>query len=197
MQYEAAKIVTGAMKGTSKHHLMQEIGWEDLKTRRAIYKLLLYFKIVNNLCPSCLTNLLPLQVSERTNFSLRTASNYSLFASHSEHFKRSFFPSTTLLEHQTIIQAKQSLLSSNGNPWQKRNSTTLFIITMGSYDGAETCELVGCYLLLQLKQIPNIDIGLYRDDGLAILQQTPREIENDCEERNLQNICQKRPKNHY
>ena len=49
---------------------------------------------------------------------------------------------------------------------------------MGSYDGAETCELVGCYLLSQLKQIPGIDIGLYRDDGLAILKQTPREIEN-------------------
>ena len=70
VQYEAAKIVTRAMKGTSKHCLMQEIGWEDLKTRRAVHKLLLYFKIVNNLCPSYLTNLLPLQVGERTNYSL-------------------------------------------------------------------------------------------------------------------------------
>lgn len=81
-------------------------------------------------------------------------------------------------DRHTIIQAKQSLLFSNGNPWQKRNSTTLFDVTMGSYDGAETCELVGCYLLSQLKQISGIDIGLYRDDGLAVLQQTPREIEN-------------------
>ena len=96
-QYEAAKIATGAMKGTSKHRLMQEIGWEDLKTTRAIHKLLLYFKIVNNLCSSYLADLLPVQVSERTNYSLRTASNYSLFASHSELFKRSFFPSTTTL----------------------------------------------------------------------------------------------------
>jgi len=44
-------------------------------------------------------------------------------------------------------------------------------------DGAKTCELVGCYLLSQLKQIPDIDIGLYCDDGLAVLKQTPREIE--------------------
>lgn len=97
MQHEAAKIVTGAMKGTSKHRLMQEIGWEDLKTRRAIHKLLLYFKIVNNLCPSYLVDLLPLLVSERTNYSLRTASNYSIFASRTDRFKRSFFPSTTSL----------------------------------------------------------------------------------------------------
>ena len=97
VQYEAAKIVTGAMKGTSKQRLMQEIGWEDLKIRRAIHKLLLYFKIVNNLCPSYLVDLLPLLVSERTNYSLRTASNYSIFASRTDRFKRSFFPSTTSL----------------------------------------------------------------------------------------------------
>ena len=42
---------------------------------------------------------------------------------------------------------------------------------MGCYDGAEVCELVGSYLL---KKVSNIvdkkSIGLYRDDGLAILQ---------------------------
>ena len=97
VQYEAAKMVTGAMDGTNKHRLMQEIGWEDLKARRAIHKLLLYFKIVNNHCPSYLVDLLPLIVSERTNYSLRTASNYSILASRTERFKRSLFPSTTTL----------------------------------------------------------------------------------------------------
>lgn len=62
VQYRAGKIITGAMKGTSKHCLRQEIGLEDLKTRRAIHKLLLYFKIANNFCPSYLFDLLPLQV---------------------------------------------------------------------------------------------------------------------------------------
>ena len=41
---------------------------------------------------------------------------------------------------------------------------------MGSYDGAETCEFVGLYLLNQpQKIIPPHLIGLYRDDGLAII----------------------------
>ena len=48
---------------------------------------------------------------------------------------------------------------------------------MGSYDGVETCELVGCYLLSQLQQLNNIEIGLYRDDGLAVTTLTPKEIE--------------------
>ena len=80
-------------------------------------------------------------------------------------------------DRQTVINAKHPLLFSNGQPWEKRNSNTLFDVTMGSYDGAETCELVGCYLLSQLKQIPGIEIGLYRDDGLAITRQTPKETE--------------------
>ena len=78
---------------------------------------------------------------------------------------------------QIIINAKHSLLFSNGQPWTKRNSNSLFDVTMGSYDGAETCELVGSYLLSQLKKIPGVEIGLYRDDGLAVLQQTPRATE--------------------
>ena len=42
---------------------------------------------------------------------------------------------------------------------------------MGAYDGAEICELVGIFLLykLSLKYNKN-DIGLYRDDGLAIFK---------------------------
>ena len=80
-------------------------------------------------------------------------------------------------DRQVITDAKHSLLFNNGQPWEKRTSTSLFDVTMGSYDGAETCELVGCYLHFQLKEIPGIDIGLYRDDRLAILRQTPKEIE--------------------
>ena len=75
--------------------------------------------------------------------------------------------------YDIIIHAKQSLLFNDETSWQKRNSNTLFDVTMRSYDGAETCELVGCYLLSQLTQIPKIDIGLYCDDGLVVLNQTP------------------------
>ena len=39
---------------------------------------------------------------------------------------------------------------------------------MGSYDGAETCELVGLYLLNQLSTVINKkSVGSYRDDGIA------------------------------
>ena len=45
-----------------------------------------------------------------------------------------------------------------------------FDVTMGSYDGAEVCELVGIYILSILaKRIDKKSTGLYRDDGLIIL----------------------------
>merc|ERR1719427_1570688 len=40
---------------------------------------------------------------------------------------------------------------------------------MGSHHGAETCELVGLYILNELSmKIPKDNSGIYRDDGLLI-----------------------------
>ena len=44
-------------------------------------------------------------------------------------------------------------------------------VTMGSFDGAELCELVRLYILHLLSSMFNKDqVGLYRDDGLAALK---------------------------
>ena len=101
------------------------------------------------------------------------------------------------VDRNIILQAKQSLLFNNGNPWKKRNTNTTFDVTMESYDGAETYELVGTYILSQPKEIPyEMEIGLYRDDGLAVLNQTPQKIEKR-KKRNLQSVRQKQPAHHY
>ena len=42
---------------------------------------------------------------------------------------------------------------------------------MGSYDGAEVCELAGLFMLIELSKIFDEDnIGLYRDDGLSVFK---------------------------
>ena len=74
-------------------------------------------------------------------------------------------------EDKVVIKhARKSLLYDNSEPWMKKDSG-LFNVTMGAYDGAEVWELVGTFLLykLSLKYNKN-DIGLYRDDGLAIFK---------------------------
>ena len=48
---------------------------------------------------------------------------------------------------------------------------------MGSFDGAETCDLVGLFILSELQKL-NINLGLYRDDGLAISDLYYKETES-------------------
>ena len=52
----------------------------------------------------------------------------------------------------------------------KKGNNSLFDFTMGSYDGAEICELVGIYLLNRLSTvIDKSGVGLYRDNGPAAI----------------------------
>ena len=48
---------------------------------------------------------------------------------------------------------------------------------MGSYDGAESRELVGPFLLHQISEKHGKNFGPYRDDGLGVAKATPRETE--------------------
>jgi len=50
---------------------------------------------------------------------------------------------------------------------------------MGSYDGTETCELVGTYLLHNIKEgFSNAcNFGLYRHDGLGVTKASPGQAE--------------------
>ena len=47
---------------------------------------------------------------------------------------------------------------------------------MGSFHGAEVCELVGLFILSKLLHL-NLNLGLYRDDALGVCQLTPRQVE--------------------
>jgi hypothetical protein len=84
-------------------------------------------------------------------------------------------------EENIIIQAKKSVVFNENTTWCKKDTKSLFDVTMGSFDGAETCELVGSYLLSKLLSdlSPKYKdkIGLYRDDGLAVFDEPPRKIE--------------------
>ena len=49
-------------------------------------------------------------------------------------------------DRETIFHARKSVLHKEGKPWIKKQSNN-FDATMGSYDGAEVCELIGIFLL--------------------------------------------------
>ena len=49
MQYDAARLITGARKGTQRARVYDEIALKTLSTRRHNRKLVIFHSIVNNL----------------------------------------------------------------------------------------------------------------------------------------------------
>ena len=78
-------------------------------------------------------------------------------------------------DRKIIIQARKSLLISKETQWIKKGNS-IFDVGQGSFDGAEIAEIVGLFLLSKLQHL-NLDLGLYRDDGLGICSQRPRQVE--------------------
>ena len=92
---------------------------------------------------------------------------------------KEFYSSITeKILHQTIKFAKQHaninknnlpiinhcykpLLLTDRKTWRKKTTDNCFDITMGSFDRAEICELVGIYIQLRLEEIlPKLNFGL-------------------------------------
>ena len=76
-------------------------------------------------------------------------------------------------ETNTIMHSRKSLLFNNTDILIKENGDPDFGVTMGSFDGAELCKLVGLYILHILgEKYGKHGIGLHRDDGLACFRYT-------------------------
>ena len=85
----------------------------------------------------------------------------------------------------TILASKASLLYDlEKGPWKKKGDID-FDITMGAWDGAETCDICVLYLLSKVQHLP-INIGAYRDDWLAVTSQTARQV--DLTKRKIRDI---------
>ena len=92
VQYQAAKIVTGAWQGTSRAKLYDDLGWEALQNRRTARKLCILFEIQNKNYPYYLSDIL-------SNYKYRQNSRYSNrqilknVPCRTNKFKATFFPS--------------------------------------------------------------------------------------------------------
>ena len=77
------------------------------------------------------------------------------------------------------MQSRKTLLFQKSESWVKNTGNEDFDAPMGCYDGAEVCELVGSFILNELRSIINkSNAGLYRDDGLGTFQNVSKpEIE--------------------
>ena len=88
------------------------------------------------------------------------------------------FVNITSEDEKIIIETKNSILLNDGEPWSKKGVSN-FDIAQGSYDGAECAELVGLFLLADLEKLdPRLNIGIYRDDCLAVTNASRKQTED-------------------
>ena len=71
----------------------------------------------------------------------------------------------------TSVHSRKSFLFSNQDRCVKKTGPNFDETIMDCLDGAESCELVGLFILHKLQPIIKTKThrGLYRDDGLAVL----------------------------
>ena len=91
VQYKAALAITGAIQGTSREKIYQELGLESLKNRRWYKRLSCMLKIMNEEAQKYLTNLIPKSQQTIATRNSKTPTFYC----RTDCFKNfSFFPST-------------------------------------------------------------------------------------------------------
>ncbi|MCG8077918.1 MAG: reverse transcriptase family protein, partial [Candidatus Thiodiazotropha taylori] len=125
IQNEAARIVTGATRLASIHSLLTETGWETLSARRNKHKLVMFYKMRNNLCPDYLSSLVPSNVGSTVQYNLRNVSDIRTINTNTQLYYNSFLPSAIrewnelprdLQESQTITSFKYRLNSNITRP---------------------------------------------------------------------------------
>ena len=143
VQIKAGRIITGLTRSCSRNSIYEELGWVPLSERRKRHKIIMYFKILNGKAPSYLSELIPQQVADRSGYVTRNRNDITTFRCNTEHFSRTFFPSTTVLwnsldetiKNSTSISAlKRGLSANDGKPpsWY-------------SY-GDRRCQIIHCQL---------------------------------------------------
>ena len=95
LQLKAARIVTGAIKGTVHEHIYQECKWVSTYERRMRKNLVTYYKIYHRKSPKYLTRLLPKRNLEKNNYMLRNRHNLQHIPAKSKLYMNSFLPRLT------------------------------------------------------------------------------------------------------
>ena len=89
VQYNASLAITGAIKGTSRERLYQELGLESLSDRRWYRRLIFFFNIVNRNSPDYLYAFLP---DKQRSYDAERNMLFRAPVSHTNYFSNSFFP---------------------------------------------------------------------------------------------------------
>ena len=95
VQWEAARIVTGATKSCSRVKLLEDTGWDTMEKRRYKHRMVIFFKMIKNMAPTYLANLIPPSVHQVSQRNLRNYSDLTVPRSRTNLYNKSFIPVAT------------------------------------------------------------------------------------------------------
>ena len=93
IQYNTALAITGAIRGSSREKLYQELGLQSLQQWQWYRKLYYFFKLIKSKSPKHLFNNIP---TVRSTYRTRNIDNIPQFNVRHTFFRNSYFPSIVI-----------------------------------------------------------------------------------------------------
>ena len=106
IQIRAARIITGAKRGTSHRLLYEDLQWETLQMRRNKHKNFMMYQIKNKQVPETLTDLLPQSTAQRHGHNIRSKENITQIKTKTSQTQNSFFPSSIKSWNELTIEKR-------------------------------------------------------------------------------------------
>ena len=125
MQIEAARTATGTTKLVSLNALYQETGWVTLETRWENHKLVMFYKMSNDLTSSYLSSLVPKSINNLSQYSLRNADSLQSIHARTNLYFQSFLPSVVRKWNDLSDEAKHSSSVSSFKKYLNRNRASV------------------------------------------------------------------------
>ena len=145
VQYKAALSITGAIKGTSRDRLYQELGLESLSDRRLYRRLVYFFNIVHLTSPKYLSDLLP---EKRRSLNPQRSELFIEFFSHSAFFDSSFFPFCVKTWNKLSSELRNS------------SSVSIFKKALLNYYRPKECSIFNIFDPVGLKLLTRLRVNL-------------------------------------
>jgi hypothetical protein len=121
VQMEAARIVTGGTRLVSLNNLCLETGWDKLKNRREMHRLVYFYKMKNNISPQYLSDLVPDSLNSIHSLNTRNSSIIPPIRTRTSLYTNYFLPATIRswnllperIKSSTSVNSFKSNLKSN------------------------------------------------------------------------------------
>jgi len=193
LQFDAMRVITGAMKGTHREDLITETGLLRLSDRRKLHKLLLLYKMVNKLTPSYVSSMCPPFVSEISRYPLRISNNLHLPYVRTDKSKSAFLFSATKLwnsvpqsirESESVPMFKNSLIREF---FGRSNVNNLFYLGERYLSILHTrlrlrhCALNYYLFRINCSDSPECSCGASKEDVMHFLFFCPRFAAQRCQ----------------